>query len=177
MKKITVLLLCVVSVLGGCSKQDSNVELIVGTSPNLLIPASARSCALAADADPDIAPLYFRIPRIRLTRKDATKEMEIAQVRIKIPVPGSSTVITCLKGGQDLAGLVDTWTLKSPALIAAGVADFTTTCPLYCGGIEEIAYAFVASGTIEVIGVERSEDGFTETPVRAQSTITVENVF
>lgn len=186
MKKLTLLLALILGTTVGCSQEEQNVEVVINQSPLPLIPATAISCAAkqnAGDSAPvaDITENYFRIPIIRFVRKDATKNFEVAAVKIVISTPGSSQGVNCVVAGQALSALSDPgtggiWGVDAIAEIPAGTADFSTNCALYCGGISA-ASRFTATGTMTVYGVEKSTDGTTETPVVATTPITIESLF
>ncbi|WP_295905114.1 hypothetical protein [uncultured Bdellovibrio sp.] len=183
MKKLLYVSLLVLSVvLGSCSQEAGNVEVSISGSSLPLIPATAVSCLARENAGTDtptadISPSYFRVPTITFTRKDTTKNLIIAFIRINIPVPGSSTPINCEVGGDGLAALKGTWfnSGTKEALIPSGDANktFSTDCALYCGGIT-MNSGTTASGTMEVFGLERDAAG-NETPVKTSTTITVES--
>lgn len=167
--------------LGSCSQEAGNVEVVVSSSVFPLIPAPAVSCMSEKNAGSDIpsadvAPSYFRIPKITFNRKDTTKDLIIAFIRVSIPVPGSDTV-TCELGGDGLAALTSTWyaTTSKDALIPAGdqYQSFSTDCAMKCGGIE-VGPGVTATGTMEVFGLERDSNG-DELPVRASTSVSIQS--
>lgn len=180
MKKILYVLIASLF-LASCASEDQNVEVTISSSSLPLIPATAISCLAVQNAGgdaptADISPSYFKIPTITFSRKDASKILIIAFIRINVPIPGSATPVSCEVGGDALAALKSTWFASSTkeAAIAAGTATDATDCPLYCGGIAATTQ-FTSSGTMEVFGLERDAVTLEETPVRIQTTVTIQN--
>ncbi|MBV2169477.1 MAG: hypothetical protein KUL82_12295 [Bdellovibrio sp.] len=179
-KLMPVLLLVCLATLGGCSQEEGNVEVVVSSSAFPLIPATAASCLADKNAGADtptadISPDYFRIPTITFNRKDTSKTLVIAFIRISIQIPGSSQAVSCEVGGDGLAALRDSWfsgTTKE-ALVPAGTASFSTDCALYCGGVKAPS-GMTASGSLEVFGLERATNG-DETPVKASTVVTIQS--
>lgn len=173
-------------VVASCSGGENNVEVSIQSSPLPLIPAEARSCLAvktqSGDASAsDISPYYFKIPKLTFTRKDASKDLIISLIRIKINIPGSASGVDCSVGGDNLAALADYWWGKDEpigkpekeALIPPGQASFTTSCALYCGGIA-VTNSFVATGTLEIFGLERDGNG-EEVPVITNTSISIQS--
>lgn len=184
MKKLLPVMFAVISSLlvAGCSGGDeSNVEVVISSSPLPLIPATAISClatknAAGDTATADITANYFKIPKITFNRKNTTKILVVAFLRIKIQIPGSSSQYICEYGGDGLASLSSTWWANAgkEASVSVGAASFATDCPLYCGGVEA-ANPYTATGTVEVFGLERDATSLEETPVKVQTSITVQS--
>ncbi|WP_374029738.1 hypothetical protein [Bdellovibrio bacteriovorus] len=180
MKRILITLLIAPMLLAGCSGEEGNVEVSISSSAYPLIPASAVSCLAKENAGndvptPDISPSYFRIPVITFNRQDTTKTLVISFIRISIPIPGSSTPLSCEVGGDNLSALRGSWydSTTREALIPAGTATFQTDCALYCGGIAATT-PFTASGTMEIFGLER-DAAQNEVPVKTSTVITIQN--
>ncbi|WP_413569561.1 hypothetical protein ACLWBD_03755 [Bdellovibrio sp. HCB117] len=181
MKKIMYVLLLLMSAnLVACSQEDSNVEVSITSSPLPLIPATAVSCLAQENAGDDVATAdisasYFKIPTITFNRKDTSKTLIVAFIRVSIQIPGSATPVTCEYGGDQLAALRGNWfdSLTKEAAIPVGEASYATTCPMYCGGINA-TNQFVATGTMEVFGLERDTNQ-DETPVKVQTSITIQS--
>lgn len=181
--KLKTFLLCALlaSTFIGCAQEESNVEVSINSSALPLIPATAISCAARENAGSDvptsdISASYFKIPTITFKRKKTDKQLIIAFIRINIPIPGG-TAVSCEYGGDNLAALHhDNWWKNTgkEALIDIGVDSFTTTCALYCGGINS-DNPYVASGTMEVFGLERNPSNQEETPVRVQTAVTIQS--
>lgn len=182
MKKFSWLLILLFSwQLMSCANEESNVEVAIATSPLPLIPATAISCLATKNAGgdvatADIAPSYFKVPKLTFNRKDSAKILVIAFVRIKIQIPGAAAPVSCEVGGDGLAALSQTWWANGAkeASIPAGTSTYSTDCPLYCGGIlAETPYT--ASGTLEVFGLERDATTLEESPVKVQTAITIQS--
>lgn len=182
MRHWTLLLLALFTITAGCAQEDSNVEVSISSSSLPLIPATAISCAAIKNASgdvptADISASYFKVPKITFTRKNTDKQLVIAFIRINIPIPGG-TAVSCEYGGDNLAALKSEWWSNpgKEALIDVGDVNKTvsTDCALYCGGINS-DNPYVASGTMEVFGLERNPSNQEETPVRIQTAITIQS--
>lgn len=180
MRKLLHLLFILVlsSSLLSCSSEEQNVEVRISSSAFLLIPASTVSCMAHKNAGSegpiaDITPSYFKIPTITFNRRNASKELVISFIRIKIPTAN----INCEYGGDQLAALEDTWWNNSgrEASIPANTTSFSTGCALICGGISADS-TFTASGTMEVFGLERDTTTLDETPVKVEAVVTVQSL-
>lgn len=182
-KFLYVLTLILSMCLMACSQDEANVSVVIGSSPYPLIPATAISCVAIANAGSgssptsDISANYFRVPTITFTRKNTSQILVIALIRIKITIPGGSTPVSCDVGGDGLAALSSTWWTNTgkEASVAVGVDTFSTSCPLYCGGINVGNTSFTAAGTMEVYGLERNPTTSEEVPVKIQTTISIQN--
>lgn len=163
------------------SEESSNVEMIISGSTRPLIPAPTSSCLARknAGAEPpaqDITESYFTVPTVTFKRKDTSKLLYIALLRITIRIPGESSPVTCEVGGDGLAALSSTWwasSTKEP-LVDPGVASFVTDCSLYCGGIKADR-SYVATGIVEAFGLERDVTSLEETPVKLQTELTIQS--
>ncbi|KHD89950.1 MAG: hypothetical protein OM95_00840 [Bdellovibrio sp. ArHS] len=181
MKKIMyVLILVLTANLMACAQEDGNVDVSITSSTLPLIPATAVSCLAQRNAGsdaatPDVSASYFKIPVITFTRKDTSKTLIIAFIRVSIQIPGSASPVTCEYGGDQLAALRTEWfnNATKEAAIPVGEASYATGCAMYCGGINS-TNQFVATGTLEVFGLER-DDSQNETPVKVQTTITIQS--
>lgn len=180
MKKLFCILAAAL-LLASCAEEDQNVEVTISSGALPLIPATAISCLAIQNAageapTADISPSYFKVPTITFSRKNASKILVIAFLRITITVPGSSSPVSCEVGGDGLAALRSTWygNASKEALIAAGTTSESTDCPLYCGGITATT-PYTATGTMEVFGLERDPTSLEETPVKIQTPITIQN--
>lgn len=175
------LILLVSMQLMSCANEESNVEVVISNSPLPLIPATAISCLATKNAggdvaSSDIAPSYFKVPKLTFNRKNTSKVLVIAFVRITIQIPGATSPVSCEVGGDGLASLSSTW-WASPgkeAAISEGTSSFSTDCPLYCGGVLA-ERQYTASGTLEIFGLERDSATLDETPVKVQTSITVQS--
>lgn len=182
------LILVSAGVVVSCSGEESNVEISLQSSPLPLIPAEAKSCLAIKNqtsdspAASDISPYYFKVPKITFTRKEVDKALIISLIRIKINIPGSSSGVDCTVGGDNLAALAQYWwdadasvgKPKQEAFIPPGQATFQTDCALYCGGIA-VSNSFVATGTVEIFGLERNVSTDEEVPVITSSSISVQS--
>lgn len=182
------LILVLAGTVASCSGGESNVEVSLQTSPLPLIPAEAKSCLAVRNqtsdspAAADISPFYFKIPRITFTRKEVDKALIISLIRIKINIPGSTSGVDCTVGGDSLAALAKYWwdakesdgKPEKEAFIPPGQATFQTDCALYCGGIA-VTGSFVATGTVEIFGLERNVSSEEEVPVITSSSISVQS--
>lgn len=164
-----------------CSKEESNVSVVLSTSPLPLIPATAISCLAAKNAvgdvaTADIAPSYFKVPKLTFNRKDTSKVLVLALVRIKIQIPGASIPISCEVGGDSLAALSSVWwsSGSKEAAIPEGTDTFSTDCSLYCGGVNA-EQPYTATGTVEIFGLERDSATLDEAPVKIQTTLTIQS--
>lgn len=183
MKKILGLLVVALtsSLLSCGSGEEANLEVTVPTSPLPLIPANATSClsrksAVGESPAQDISPSYFRIPTLKFTRKNTTKTLIISLVRITIRIPTTGATVRCEIGGDALAALATSWwaTSNRETSVPVGTSTFSTDCPLYCGGVDTTR-TFVASGPLEIFGLERDESTLEESPVKVQSMVSIQS--
>ncbi len=175
------LLLIVPLSLLSCSQEESNVSVVASSSPLPLIPATAISCLAAKNAGgdvatADIAPSYFKVPKLTFNRKETSKVLVLALVRIKIQIPGGQAPVSCEVGGDALAALSDVWwnSGNKEAAVPEGADTFSTDCSLYCGGVNS-EQPYTASGTMEIFGLERNSATLEESPVKIQTTITIQS--
>lgn len=164
-----------------CSSEEANVSVAISQAPLPLIPASAISCVATKNsggdvATPDIAPSYFKVPKVTLSRKDTSKALIVALIRIKIQIPGGQTPVLCEVGGDSLAALSSVWWANGnkEALIPEGTDSFSTDCSLYCGGVNS-ERPYTATGTFEIFGLERDSVSLEETPVKVQTAVTIQS--
>lgn len=182
MLKKLVLGLTLISIfaLTSCSEEDHNVEVVVSSSPFLLIPASISSCysqlsAVGETPTRDVEASFFEVPRIGIVRKDASKTLYIASIRLTVEVPYGEPVV-CNFGGEYLAALdKDNWYMSPTreAIVPASQDKYATTCAARCGGFQD-KVSYVAPGVIEVRGYEVGSDG-QQYPVKIESSFSVES--
>ena len=172
------------SLLISCSQDEGSVTVKVSGSSFPVIPATATSCLAVKKAAgtsfppfSDVQASYFRVPRVTFERKDTSKDLIIAQIKITVNIPGNNAPYECQPAvaGDNLAALRQDWySGNKEAMIPKGSsATYTTECPIYCGGID-MDPGLVASGTLEVLGFERDANG-DENPVRTSTAITIES--
>lgn len=181
MSKIAWALIVICSLhLVACSNEEANVDVVISSSALPLIPAPAVSCLAVKNAGgdvatSDIAMSYFKVPKITFIRKNTTKTLVIAFLKIKIMGP-KGLEISCESGGDGLAALSLTWWNNTgrEASVPVGQASFETDCALYCGGIKTDS-TFTTTGVMEVYGLERDPTTLDEVPVKIQSPITIQS--
>jgi hypothetical protein len=179
MKKsfLILVLMFSLSLLSCGGGEEASIELIVPTSPLALIPAKATSClGRLSSSTGDISASYFKVPTFKITRKTSTKTLIVSLIRITIQIPITGKTLTCQFGGDELAALSTTWwaSASREAVIPAGTSTYSTDCPIVCGGVDT-SKSFVASGPIEVFGLERDETTLDETPVKVQGTVSIQS--
>ncbi|HEX7673815.1 MAG TPA: hypothetical protein VF412_06580 [Bdellovibrio sp.] len=159
----------------------ASLNVTSSTKEALVIPASASSCLARKQAGSsapkaDIPAAYFRIPNITFT-KSSSKDMYIAQIKVSLTVPGSSSPYTCVIAGDALSALSQQWWPEATpvdSLIPAGTASLKTDCPLYCGNIPTDKM-FSATATMRVDGYEQDRNSDDQSPVSAHLNFTVTN--
>ncbi|MBO9666856.1 MAG: hypothetical protein J7501_08590 [Bdellovibrio sp.] len=154
--------------LVSCSGGDSLVDVEVTSAMLQVVPGTATSCVAqktAEDADTvptsDIAMAYFKIPKMKFNpAHSTTRDVFITSIEISYTLPGSTERVVCPFAGDSLAALRDDWWNSSgrEAKIAANSTDAqrTTTCAMYCGGINKDLPAFSATAEVRVYGYEQN---------------------
>lgn len=174
--------------LANCSG-STNILEVKATDTVMVIHADAISCLaivnskiLGAPATADITTSYFRVPKIKFTKKNIEKDMVITAINVIYSVPGSGNQ-SCQYGGDDLAALSSdqNWMGSSGAglktnTIPAGTSSLTTDCPLYCGGIES-STAFTSTATMDIYGYETVPGSEVLEPIKSTTTFSIQSPF
>ena len=166
--------------LSSCGQEEEgNVSIAAPGSEQFLYPTDAASCyaqknvsAEAPMPSRDVEASSLQISKIQVSRKDKTKPLTIAYIKISANDASGSSVEK-IYAGDELAALKDSWwrTSTREATIAAETQSIVTDCKIFLGGFK-VDGAFAGVATIEAVGFEGDDTTNDQIkPFRASTTV------